>query len=36
MHWTLAELLALPVHVYDLLVEELVREEEAAATRRHD
>jgi hypothetical protein len=37
MGWSLADLLALPAHVYDLLVEELAREEEVlAASRRRD
>jgi hypothetical protein len=33
MGWTYDEVLALPAHVYALLVEELIREDAAAANR---
>jgi len=33
MGWTYDEVLALPAHVYALLVDELIREADAAATR---
>jgi hypothetical protein len=34
MGWTYDDVLSLPAQVYELLVEELIREDEAAAAKR--